>query len=138
MTNFDGLFAENQDIFLKDNVIGALHNLKLADYTFTTPVGVYNTRFEVQYTNSTLGTDNPTLDANTVLIGVKNQIISINAGKMIMEKVELIDVAGRVIFTQDAINATSTAIENVVSANQMLIVRISTKENGVLTQKIIF
>ncbi|WP_432671747.1 fibronectin type III domain-containing protein [Flavobacterium sp. SM2513] len=138
LSNFDGLFVENQDIFLKDNVTGTVQNLKLAAYTFATPVGVYNTRFEVQYTNSTLGTNNPLLADQTILIGVKDQKIKINAGSVIMDKIELIDVAGRVIYTQDGVNATTATLENVVSANQMLIVRISTAANGVVNQKIIF
>ena len=138
LNNFDGLFAENQDIFLKDHVTGAVHNLKLAAYTFATPVGVYNTRFEVQYTNGTLGTNNPLNGNNGILIGVKDQKITINAGSVVIKKVELIDVSGRVIFTQDGVNATTAILKNVVSANQMLIVRISTKENGVINQKIIF
>lgn len=138
LANFDGLFAENQDIFLKDNATGTMHNLKAADYTFTTPVGIYNTRFEVQYTNSTLGSDNPLLLDHTILIGVKDQKIKINSGAIVMDKIELIDIAGRVIYVQDGVNATTATLENIVSANQMLIVRIRTKENAVVHQKIIF
>jgi hypothetical protein len=138
LSNFDGLFADNQDIFLKDNSTGTVHNLKVAPYTFTALVGVFNTRFEVQYTNVVLGTDNPLAGNNRILIGVKNQQININAGSVVMEKIELIDVVGRVIFTQEEVNSTTATLENVVSANQMLVVRISTKENGVVTQKIIF
>jgi hypothetical protein len=138
LANFDGLFSENQDIFLKDNLTGTLNNLKVADYTFTTTVGIFNERFEIHYANTTLGTNNPVLAANTILIGVKDQKITINAGTVTMDKVELIDVAGRVIYMQDGVNATTATLENVASANQMLIVRISTKENGIITQKIIF
>jgi hypothetical protein len=123
---------------LKDNVTGNVHNLKTADYPFATQAGVFNTRFEVQYTNVTLVSNNPLAGNNSILIGVKDQKININAGSVVMEKIELIDVVGRVIFTQDAVNSTTATLENVVSANQMLVVRISTKENGVVTQKIIF
>ena len=137
LANFDGLFAENQDIFLKDNATNTLHNLKVADYTFTTELGVFNERFEVTY-NSTLSTSNPSFDANSILIGVKNQQIKINAGSIVMEKIELIDVAGRVIYTQKGVNATTATIENVMSSNQMLIVRISTAANGVVNQKIVY
>ena len=55
-----------------------------------------------------------------------------------MEKIELIDISGRVLYSLEHVNSTSATIENVVSSNQMLIVRISTKENGVVNQKIIF
>ena len=121
----------------KDKFTNTVHNLKTAAYTFTAPVGVFNNRFEVQY-DSVLGTNNPNLETNTILIGVKNQQIKINAGTIQMKKIELIDISGRVLYTLENVNSTLTTIENVVSSNQMLIVRISTKENGVVNQKIIF
>lgn len=136
LTHFDGLFVGNQDIFLKDNATGMFHNLKTAAYTFTTDIGVFNSRFEVHY-SSTLATDTPSLINKAIVIGVKNQKITINAGTVIMQKVELIDVSGRVIFTLEDVNSTTAVIENLSSANQMLIVRISTLNNGLVNQKII-
>jgi hypothetical protein len=132
------LFADNQDIFLKDNVTGIVHNLKTADYPFATQAGVFNTRFEVQYTNVTLGSNNPLAGTNSILIGVKDQKININAGSVVMEKIELIDVIGRVIYVREGVNATTATLDNVVLANQMLVVRITTAENAVVNQKIIF
>ena len=137
LSNFDGLFSGNQDIFLRDITTNTLHNLKTAAYTFTSAVGVFNTRFELRY-QGTLGTDNPSLASSSILIAVKDQQIKINAGSVTMDKVELIDVAGRVIYTLEGVNSTTATIENLVSSNQMLIVRISTKENGMVSQKIIF
>ena len=54
------------------------------------------------------------------------------------KKVDLVDVTGRVIYSQDNINATNTTIEDVLATNQMLIVRITTQNQGVLNQKIIY
>ena len=138
LDNFDGLFANEQAIYLKDNVTGTLQNLKLAAYTFSTPVGVFNERFEMQYTNSTLGTNVPAAVGNSIFIGVKDQKITINSGAEIMEKIELIDISGRIIYTQEAINASELILDNLVSTNQMLIVRISTTRNNIVNQKIIF
>lgn len=137
LSNFDGLFTDDQLIYLKDKATGMLHDLKMADYSFTSATGVFNDRFEVQY-SSALGTNNPVVGHNAILIGVKNQNIQINAGSIVMEEVQLIDMMGRIIYTQGAINATSVLLENILSSNQVLIVRISTKENGIVTQKIIF
>lgn len=137
LANFDGLFADNQDIFLKDNVTNTVHNLKLADYTFTSQLGVFNDRFEVQY-NSTLGITNPNLADNSVMVSVKDQVIKVSAGTDVINKIEIVDISGRVIYAQDAIGASNTLIENLTSSNQMLIVRISTQGNSVVNKKIIF
>ena len=137
LSNFDGLFAGNQDIFLKDKVTGALQNLKLGDYSFTSGIGLYNNRFEVQFMN-TLGTDEPGTLSNKIVVAVKDQVIKINAADVMIKKVDLVDVTGRVIYSQDNINATNTTIEDVLATNQMLIVRITTQNQGVLNQKIIY
>ena len=105
------MFTDNQDIFLKDNVAGAVHNLKIAVYTFATQAGVFNTRFEVQYTDGTLGSNNPLAGTNSILISVKDQKITINAGIVIREKIELIDVIGRVIYVQEGVNAATASLK---------------------------
>ena len=93
---------------------------------------------EVVYQTSALGTDDPSALVKNILVAVKDQNITINAGTVVMNKIELIDVTGRVIYTQDGVNATAATLEQIVPSNQMLIVRINTKEMGVVTQKIVF
>lgn len=136
--NFDGLFAENQPIYLRDNTTGSIQDLKLSDYTFTTESGVFNERFEIHYTNTTLETESPILTNNNLLVSVKNQKIQVNAGTLIMDKIEVIDSSGRIIYRKQGVNATTATLENIFTMNQILILRITTKENAVLTQKILF
>jgi hypothetical protein len=75
---------------------------------------------------------------NNFRIAVQNKVITINAGTVVMEKVELVDVSGRVVYTQKDINTTTTSIANVLATNQMLIVRITTQSHGVVNQKVIY
>ena len=138
LSNFDGLFTQNQDIFIKDNVTGDVHDVKESAYNFTTAEGVFNSRFEVVYQTSALGTEHPSALVKNILVAVKDQNITINAGTVVMNKIELIDVAGRVIYTQNEVNATTALIEGLLSSNQMLVVRITTSENGIVNRKIIF
>lgn len=135
--NYDGLFANVQNIYVKDKSTHTLHNLNESDYTFITPAGIFNDRFEIQYT-ATLGTAGSTVLKNTVLIGVQNQEININAGTQVMDKVELIDGSGRVIYSEKGVDATTAVIKSLSVRNQLLIVRITTTKNEVITQKIVF
>jgi hypothetical protein len=137
LANFDGLFSGTQDIFLKDNLTGALQNLKLANYNFTSEIGIFNTRFEVQF-NGILDTNNPVNVVNNIKIAVQNKVITINAGNVVLDKVELVDLTGRVVYSQKGINATTTSLANVLATNQMFIVRITTQSHGVVNQKVIY
>lgn len=138
LSNFDGLFIGNQDIYIKDNVTGMIHNVKESAYSFTANEGIANNRFEVVYQNTVLGTDHPNLLVENILVAVEDQNITINAGTVVMNKIELIDLAGRVIYTQNDINTTTATIENVLTSNQMLVVRITTSENEIVNKKIIY
>jgi hypothetical protein len=57
----DGLFADGQAIYLEDFTTGVIHNLKTAPYTFTSAAGTFTTRFQIRYTDVTLGIDDESL-----------------------------------------------------------------------------
>ncbi len=51
---------------------------------------------------------------------------------------EIVDVSGRIIYTQKGVQASTAIIDQITASNQMLIVRITTKENGTSSHKIVF
>ncbi|WP_298136285.1 MopE-related protein [Flavobacterium sp.] len=53
----DGIFNQNQNIYIYDSVLDSYHNIKVAPYTFYATVGRYDDRFKVVYKLST-----PTFD----------------------------------------------------------------------------
>ncbi|RYY00549.1 T9SS sorting signal type C domain-containing protein [bacterium] len=134
---FDGFFEENQDIYIKDNYTGNEHNLKLSDYEFVTSSGIFNNRFNVIY-QTTLGTKNPEMNYNSIVLYKQNNQIHINSGEVAMKKVELYDVSGRLIYTKDAINDTRLSINQLSIENQMLIVKIHLENNTEKVRKIVY
>lgn len=68
LTDFDGLFTENQDIYLKDNFTQTEQNLKDGNYIFVSEQGIFNNRFEVVYKSSdALNTTVLNLDNNWIV-----------------------------------------------------------------------
>ncbi|MDI1255401.1 MAG: T9SS sorting signal type C domain-containing protein [Flavobacterium sp.] len=137
MDHFDGLFADGQDIFLKDNLTGITHNIKENPYTFTSTEGTFSDRFAVVYQNTTLGIENPTLDANSIVVYTKNNVLSINAGATVMQNVSVFDVSGRLLYTNNNVNASTTAI-SINVAQQVLVVQITSTEHKTVSKKVIF
>ncbi|WP_298117220.1 T9SS type A sorting domain-containing protein [Flavobacterium sp.] len=45
----DGIFNQNQNIYIYDSVLDSYHNIKVAPYTFYATVGRYDDRFKVVY-----------------------------------------------------------------------------------------
>lgn len=133
--HLDGIFANGQEVFLKDNLTNTVHNLSNGNYNFASAAGNFDTRFEMVY-QSTLATENPVLSENTVIVYKKNQDIVVNAGSIKMKNVQIYDIQGRLLVEQKDINTTITKLE-VGTANQVLIVKVTSNDNVVVTKKLI-
>ena len=137
LADFDGLFA-SQDIFLEDKLLNVIHNLKSGSYAFSTLAGTFNDRFELRYTNSSLGIDSPELDENAVIVYKNSTGIHINSGNIIMKSIKIIDMRGRLIFEKTAINENEALISNLNIAEEVLIVQITSVDNKVINKKIVY
>ncbi|MGK4568330.1 T9SS sorting signal type C domain-containing protein [Flavobacterium sp. 3HN19-14] len=90
----------------------------------------------VGYTqDSTLGVENQYADANSVLIFKKDEALHINAGKALMNSVQIFDVRGRLLLEVKDINASATVINNLKAEQQVLVVNIDT-DSGLVTKKV--
>ncbi|MDI5896237.1 M14 family zinc carboxypeptidase [Flavobacterium algoritolerans] len=135
----DGLFTNQQGIFLMDKLNGFIHDLKKSDYPFSSAIGTFNNRFELMYKNSsTLGVETPVIDENNIVVFNQKGVLNINSGTIIMKNVTLFDIRGRLIFEQKEINATSTSIKDFGAAEQTLIIKITSDKNKVITKKVVY
>ena len=131
----DGLFEVSQDIFLRDNVLNVLHDLKASSYTFATEAGSFNNRFDLVYQNP-LAVDSPTFSSNSVVLFKNQNNIVINSGNNLLEMVEVFDIRGRVLAVAKNIQANEISI-NVGTTNQVLIVKITSADGISITKKTI-
>lgn len=132
----DGLFANTtQEIYLRDNQTGAVHNLNAGAYNFTSAIGTFNGRFEVIYQNA-LGIDTPSLTPNNVIVYNDNNVLTINTGIFDMASVKVFDIRGRLLTEKTNINATQTTL-NVTETNQILLVQVTSNEGIVVTKKVV-
>jgi trimeric autotransporter adhesin len=136
LDHMDGVFAQDQDIFLRDNVLGITHDLKEGAYEFATEAGLITGRFDVVYA-APLGTDKPVTDVNNVIVYKQGNSISINSGNVDMTAVSVYDMRGRLLYSGKDIHATETLISGLQAEKQVLIVNISTSK-GEVSKKIVF
>ncbi|AWH85659.1 hypothetical protein HYN59_11315 [Flavobacterium album] len=134
----DGVFAAEQDIYLRDNLLGGItHNLKQGPYEFTAEAGTIAGRFDVVYAEA-LSTNLPSFDANSIVAYKQGNVININTGNTDMKSVSVYDVQGRLLYSANDVNAASTAITGLQSAQQMLIVQVQTVQGAKASRKIVF
>jgi phosphodiesterase/alkaline phosphatase D-like protein len=137
LSNFDGIFETNQAIYLKDNATGLETNLKTTDYPFISPTGVFNSRFELRF-ESTLSTNGNAVLDNTVYVISDNGNIAVRSLGNAIEKIDIFDLSGRLVFTKSEINNTNFEINKLTLANQVLLVKVTTNDKKTQIKKIIF
>lgn len=105
---FEGDFLSTNPIYLKDNLVGAIHNLKDADYNFTSGVGEFNNRFEIIFNNNILSIEDTIADANAVtLVELLNGDVEIKiTNNFKITKVDIFDITGRHVYNLNGNSST--------------------------------
>jgi len=127
LDNFDGLFAEdnaNQAIYLKDNLLDIVHNLKDSSYQFYSETGEYNNRFSIVYRQELNIDENPIVNNWTVYS--KDKQLQINSNGFNIKEVILYDLQGRVIYQTKDIDANNHIINHLVASSIYLVKIVST------------
>jgi hypothetical protein len=133
----DGLFTNSEDIFLKDNLTGVVHNLRTSAYDFTSDAGTFDTRFEIVYIMPTAATGKHEFNANQIVLykDLNNSLV-VNTGSEKMTAVKVFDIQGRLLLEQNNIDATQTTL-NINGSNEVILVQITTENGAVVTKKYI-
>lgn len=135
---YDGLFV-GQDIYLEDQLLNVVHDLKEAAYEFTTTIGTFNDRFILRYTpDGTLATPDPTHIANGVIVYKDHDEILIKSALVNLQSVTVYDLLGRAIFGATTIGTNTFTISNVAMNEQPLIIKTILANGQVVNKKIVY
>jgi len=137
LADMDGVFAGDQNVYIRDNSNGSINNIKLAPFAFTSDTGTFNSRFEVIY-QTNLGTAESTFSSNSIVTYVQNAQLNIQTKGSSMKSVAFYDIRGRLLLKQSGINNTNFVAQGLVSQNQVLLVQVTSENDEVATIKVMF
>lgn len=134
----DGLFLNNQEIYIEDKLLHITHNLKQSPYQFYSSSGTYDHRFSLKYQNN-LALENVSINTNVdVVVNSNANSISLKTNDLKMNSIVVYDLLGRLLLEKNNINSDSFMISELFSSRQSLMLKIRL-ENGVsLVKKIIY
>lgn len=132
LEDFDGLF-ESQDVYLVDQLNNVTHDLKAGAYAFTSGIGTFNDRFEIQYVNNTLAVNNPLENQTGFSVSSNNGHLSVKAQSE-MTSITVYDLLGRMVYQSGTIHTNEFKASPSNLKNQMLIVK-AIFENGTTAYK---
>ncbi|WP_299365991.1 hypothetical protein [Winogradskyella sp.] len=134
----DGFFENDQNIYLKDNLLNLVHDLSNAPYSFTSETGEFNDRFEIVFTQETLSLEDSTISPNELTINeLSNGNVQIEVSEnLTIKTVEILDILGRQIYN---LQGTSSAeIYNLSKlSNTAYIARVTLSNGQVISKKAI-
>ena len=136
LTKTDGLFAGSQDVFVRDNLMGIDHNIKVSPYTFASDAGTFDSRFELVYTQA-LGIPSTNFTPNSVIVYKNTDWFHVNTKGILMKEIQVYDISGRLIFKQSNINATTTVLNGLTETNEVLFLKITSEDDVTVTVKVI-
>lgn len=134
---FDGIL-NTKNIYLEDKKTGTLYDLKNRVYTFNTTAGTFDDRFVLKYINTTLGNENSEKESTAITVSVKNSIISVASPDETIETIIVYNLEGKKIFSKKNINLNTFEIKNLNNHNQVLLLKIETKNKQQHSKKILF
>ncbi|QOW10575.1 T9SS type A sorting domain-containing protein [Kaistella flava (ex Peng et al. 2021)] len=127
----EGIFADGQNIYLKDKQTNTVTNLSKGDYTFTANEGLTDGRFEIVYQSDlVLGTTNINKDQLVVYrSGSEFVVKSLNKN---ISTIEVYDASGRLVLQLNP-NKTEIRIDVASMVNGIYVLKIN--RNGEVTTK---
>jgi len=134
---FDGLFT-TQNIYLKDKLLNVVYDLKSGPYSFTTATGTFDTRFTLMYTNSNLTTSSFSQNDNSLAVVTQNGKIILKSTGENIESITVNDVLGKILFTQNTIDASEFEISKINPSNQILLLTVFTADGNKSVRKVLF
>jgi hypothetical protein len=132
----DGLFAGNQEVFLKDALLGTEQSIKVSPYTFSSQAGTFDARFSLVFTK-TLGVASNRLNPNSVLVYKDGEWFRVKTNGITMNQVSVYDMSGRLILQQSKINAATTVLKGLSVVNAALLFKIISTDNQTITVKVV-
>jgi len=132
----DGLFAQNQPIYLEDLELNTIHDLRAMPYQVTLTSGSHPNRFVLRYTNETLGTpDYDTLSGQVLAYGLNN-VIHLKSTVENINAIEVYDVLGRLLLEKKT-NEQELELPLQGHANQPILVKVTLANGQIVTLKIV-
>ncbi len=130
----DGIFADHQNIYLRDKLLSIDYNIKQGAYNFTTTAGTFDDRFEIVYVSNALGIDNPTQTATFATIS--NNMLTVKSNEFI-KIVKLYDISGKLINTYNLANSVKELNDNFNYPNGIYIAEITLENDLIVKKKLI-
>lgn len=134
----EGIFAEEQNIYLVDKLLHKTVNLSVKPYKFLTRAGQFNDRFEIIYKNKNIiSTVQDVVEPLLITVTRQSDDLLIMSKGDNLSEVTVYNLLGKPVFTYKDLNTEELRIPAAEYLKQILIVNIVTQSGRTASQKVI-
>lgn len=142
LENSTGVFANGQQVILKDKLLQNIHDITTGSYTFETEAGSFENRFEIVYASTVLGNGKNPVANNSISVYTNKDGVGITAANGQIKNVQVYDVRGRLISVNNNLNNNNNnntiTLKNIIPASQLLIVDVVMDSGMHIYKKVIY
>ncbi len=134
----EGIFDNNQTVYLEDIQTNTIHNLSSGAYTFNTLIGDnIDTRFTLRFTNTALSTSNNTLATNLIVAQNSTNFKVTTSDQSELNSVELFNLLGQKLGEYHTQNKTIQIPNSKYNNGTILILKATLANGSIITKKVI-
>jgi len=138
IAQLEGDFLSNNAIYIKDNFLNVLYDLKASDYNFTSEVGEFNERFEIVFNSEALSIDSSEIkDKALSILELQNGDVQFKlSSNLKMKTIQILDLQGRLVYSFKINNNSQTY--NLSNLSQTAyIAKVELNDGYVITKKMV-
>lgn len=129
-------FFDDKEVYLVDNVTNTYQNLKTGNYTFTSTIGTFNSRFHIQFTLPVMSAASFEYE-NSVVVSKNLAQLQIYSGVQKLKNIQIFDLTGRLIMAKE-VDSNLEKFELDSVSNQAIIVKVKLENDQIITKKYIY
>jgi len=136
IAQLQGDFLTTNPVYLKDNLLNTVHDLSASDYTFTSEVGEFNSRFQIVFSANALSTDDAILDSKALsIVDLGNDRVQFNVtDNLSIKTVTIYDLLGRPLYNLKGNSPSETY--NLSNLNDAIyIAKVELSNGAIITKK---
>ncbi|WP_341215256.1 T9SS type A sorting domain-containing protein [uncultured Wocania sp.] len=138
IAQLQGDYLNNNTLYLKDNLLNKIHNLSDSDYTFTSEVGEFNSRFQIAFSAKALSVDGISLNDDSLkIIELNDDFVSFKTSNNLnIKTITIYDLLGRQLYNLKGNNSSETyQLSNLKST--VYIAKVTLSNGAIITKKAI-
>ena len=138
INTIDGLFVSpDQNIFLEDTYNNIIHNLKVDPYIFTSESGVFNDRFILRFTNTSLSIEEEILNSQLTISAPNGEYIYVTSKNINIKSILIFDMLGRELINKSKINTLEATFNTSNFSDGIYLVKAVLENGKQKTQKVV-